>query len=471
MTTIIKRLFYVSTVTCIFLSSLAAEAASHPLRIAGAETTNVGIYIEDLRTGEVLASVNADKPMVPASVTKSLTTATAYATFSPTGRFTTPVYTAGKIKNGVLEGDVVIATIGDPTIESVHFPSNRGFADSIVSALQRLGIKEITGTVVIDESNFTDQSTPRNWLKADLVRTYGATSYATNYRDNRLAITFPAGSTNPPTPGVTINNASGRGPLRISRNHDSTEFNVSGSASRSYTAAVANPNPSSSMKEAVMRKIKENEIAIGDEPVHKGKKNLNVIYTHKSPQVADILRSLMFRSDNMMAEGMLRSLAPGESRDEAIKRERKFWKDRGVNFNNVVIEDGSGLSRQDRITPEAMGQIYRWMYNSDMAKGYASLFPKAGREGTMRNFMRNSVLDGKLATKTGSMRGVQGFGGYVIDENGVPTHSVVVFVNNFSANRAALKSEIGRYLINTIFKSDAPNATVTDTGADEEGED
>ena len=87
--------------------------------------------------------VNADDAMVPASVTKSLTAATAYSVFSPDGCFSTPVAAVGKIKKGVLDGDVVISTIGDPTIESSHFADNAGFADSIIGALQRLEIKEI----------------------------------------------------------------------------------------------------------------------------------------------------------------------------------------------------------------------------------------------------------------------------------------------------------------------------------------
>ena len=124
-------------------------AAENPLKIAGAAKTKVGIYVEDLRNGEVLMDVNSDVAMVPASVTKSLTAATAYSMFSPRGRFSTPVTATGKLKKGVLDGDIVISTIGDPTIESSHFAENAGFADSIINALQRLGVKEIKGTVVM----------------------------------------------------------------------------------------------------------------------------------------------------------------------------------------------------------------------------------------------------------------------------------------------------------------------------------
>lgn len=429
-------------------------AGGHPLKIAGADRTDVGIYIEDLRTGKVLADYNSDEAMVPASVTKSLTAATAYSTFSPRGRFTTPVGINGKVKKGVLDGDIIISTIGDPTVESVHFPDNRGFADSIVSALRSRGIKEVKGTVIIDESNFVDSSIPSGWLKEDVLVPYGAGVYASNFRDNRFTLSVPSGATKPHTPGIRVNRTGGKGPLRISRHPNSNVFNVSGSSKRGYSSTLANPSPGTTMLAEVTAAIAGDGIKIGDSPRHPDRGAKEVIYDHRSPQVEDILRSLMFRSDNMMAEGMLRSLAPGRPRNAAIDTERNFWLEKGFDISKLRIEDGSGLSRNDRITPRFMAEVYKWMYHTDMAGGYASLFPKAGHDGTMRSFLRGTALDGRLATKTGSMRGVQCYGGYLLDEDGNPTHTVVVFVNNFRCGRDALKREIQRFLIGTLVNED-----------------
>ena len=439
-----------------------AHAAEHPLKIAGAAKTKVGIYIEDLRSGEVLMDVNADDAMVPASVTKSLTAATAYSVFSPDGCFSTPVTAVGKIKKGVLDGDVVISTIGDPTIESSHFADNAGFADSIIGALQRLEIKEIKGTVVIDESNFVDSTIPDGWLREDIIECYGAGLYASNFRDNRMILSVPANTTRPHTPGIRVEYKGGKGKPRLSRHPNSNVFQVTGNTKRrSIHATVVNPAPASTMRAEVMREIEKAGIVIGEKPrggkrpsdsdIEKGE----VIYVHRSPEVEDILRSLMFRSDNMMAEGMLRSLASGQPRGEAVRFEKNFWLEKGFDISKLNIEDGSGLSRKDRITPRFMAEVYKWMYHTDMAGGYVSLFPKAGRDGTMRNFMRDSALAGRLATKTGSMRGVQCYGGYMLDEGGNPTHVVVVFVNNFTCGRAGLKKEIGRLLTQVLLKDEA----------------
>lgn len=449
--------------TCLMMlfAALPGYSSENPLKIAGAAKTKVGIYIEDLRDGKVLMDVNSDDAMVPASVTKSLTAATAYSTFSPRGRFSTPVTAVGKIKKGVLDGDVVISTIGDPTVESAHFADNAGFADSIISGLRRLGIKEIKGTVVMDESNFVDSTIPDGWLREDIIECYGAGVYASNFRDNRVSVSVPANTTRPHTPGIRFDYKGGSGNPRLSRYPNSNVFQVSGNPKRrSLHATVANPAPGSAMHAEVLRKIEEAGISISDKPrgsLHPSEKDIEkgeTVYIHRSPETETILRSLMFRSDNMMAEGMLRSLAPGRPRNEAVKYEKNFWLEKGFDVSKLNIEDGSGLSRKDRITPRFMAEVYKWMYHTDMAGGYVSLFPKAGRDGTMRNFMKDSALAGRLATKTGSMRGVQCYGGYMLDEGGAPTHVVVVFVNNFTCGRAALKKEIGRVLSQVLLKDD-----------------
>lgn len=444
------------------LTVLTATGAGHPLKIAGADKTKVGIYIENLRTGEVVADYNSDVAFVPASVTKSLTTATAYCTFSPRGRFSTPVSINGKVKKGVLDGDVVISTIGDPTVESAHFPDNKGFADSIVAALKREGVEEIKGSVVIDESAFVDNSIPSGWLKEDILVPYGTGLYASNFRDNRMVLSLPSGATSPHTPGVRVNKAGGKGGARLSRLPNSNVFTFSGS-SRGSKHSVANPAPGSTMQAEVLRAIKEAGITVGDKALHPDKIDGETIYLHQSPMVEDILRSLMFRSDNMMAEGMLRSIAPGRPRKEAIAAEKNFWLEKGFDISKLALEDGSGLSRADRITPRFMADVYKWMYYTDMAGGYASLFPRAGMDGTMRNFLRGTSLEGRLATKTGSMRGVQCFGGYMLDDEGRPTHAVVVFVNDFRCSRGALKAEIGRFLLSKLSPGTEETVSIEET--------
>ena len=103
------------------------------------------------------------------------------------------------------------------------------------------------------------------------------------------------------------------------------------------------------------------------------------------------------------------------------------------------------------MTPKFMEQVLTHMAKSSMADTYVSLFPKVGKEGTVRNFLKGTALDGKLVLKSGSMNGVHCYAGYKLGSNGKPTHSVVIIVNNFFCTRDALRKEIQRFLL-AVFK-------------------
>lgn len=384
-----------------FTVATGAGAQDHPLDIPGAAQTKVGIYIEDLRTGEVLADINGEDFFVPASVMKSVTSATALLTFYPDGRFLTSVVAVGNISDGVLHGNVVVNAIGDPTVESGHFSDTKGFPGKIVKGLRSLGVDTIKGVVIIDESRFTDDTAPEGWSPGDLDAYYGTLVHGANYQGN----------------------ASGKSAVK---------------------------NPAARMMRHIVSAIGEGGIVLeNNEDAVVGNEE-TLVYLNQSPRLYDILHSLMIRSDNMFAEAILRSMAEGETRKAAIDYEMGMWKERGLDMSGIKIFDGSGLSRMDRLSPKWVASLYRWMNGSEMGREYSDLFPRAGREGTMRSFLKGTRLEGRLAAKTGSMRGIQGYGGYLLDKNGNATHSVVIFVNDFNCERSRLRSELERFLLETL---------------------
>jgi D-alanyl-D-alanine carboxypeptidase/D-alanyl-D-alanine-endopeptidase (penicillin-binding protein 4) len=124
-----------------------------------------------------------------------------------------------------------------------------------------------------------------------------------------------------------------------------------------------------------------------------------------------------------------------------------FFEKKGINCNCVNLADGCGLSRIDQLTPKFIGDVYRLMYNSKYKEDYVATFPRAGKDGTMKNFCKGTRLEGKLALKTGSMSGVQCYGGYKLNDDGEPTHSVVIMINNFFCERFALRKEVENFLL------------------------
>ena len=430
-------------ISCIFLFLLfpfvlsAQDDNPYLSSIPSIPAKDVGIYIEDLRTGDVVLDVNGEKTFTPASVTKLVTTSTCLNMAKPTSNFTTEVIAQGKIKDGKLDGYIIIKVCGDPTIESRHFPANKGFAMRIANEIQRMGITEITGTAVAKYIKEYEQPTPAGWMDEDLIYPYGTEFHAANYADNVFSVSMPSGRTVPETPGVSIKKGASR------RSRGSKTLQLSGGGS------FANPDPESTMCRAVVNAIKDAGIKIGTVEVKAGT-DTSSIYSHKSPSLNEIITSLMYRSDNLMAEGILRAIAPGKTRDEAIKKELKFWNDKGIDTHGIVIEDGSGLSRNNRITPYFLAEVLDWMrINKNNNNQYVNIFPVAGKSGTMRNFLKGTKLEGKLAAKTGSMRNVQCYAGFKLDDKGNPTHLVVIMLNNFS-DRTKLKKALERLLLEKL---------------------
>ena len=422
-----------------------------PLDIPRTAATKVGVYIADLQTGEQLYNVNTSKLYIPASVTKALTSASALTNLSASHRFATEIVAHGRIRDGVLKGDLEVRCVGDPTIDSEHFDSTSGFADSIAAAVSACGIRQIDGTVVIDESFIPADGVPSGWVDEDIVWPYGTGHHGANYRDNKFIMAFPSQTSTPHVPDIRVAHTPGKGSLQVDRDRGSEILRTKGAVrSRGQSVELSTPVPSKVMRHAVIKALNSRGVSVGNTSFEKPKDEEQLIYIHYSPELIEILRSLMFRSDNMMAEGMLRTLSPGATRSEAVRSEMDMWELRNISTDGIVIEDGSGLSRNDRMSPEFLANVLTWMASHVKASDFVSLFPKAGMEGTMKNFLRDTPLEGRVAFKTGSMKGVQSYAGYLLADDGLPSHVVVVMVNGFSCSRAKLKEEIENMLLRTF---------------------
>ncbi|MCC8070926.1 MAG: D-alanyl-D-alanine carboxypeptidase [Bacteroidales bacterium] len=404
-----------------------------------------GIYIEDLTTGEVVYDLNADQPRTPASITKALTSASVLSTQGAWTEFVTEVYAIGSIEGGRLQGDLLVKTVGDPTLESEYFPDYQGFADSIAASLKAHGIESIRGRVIIDQEALPYEEAPEGWVDEDLVWPYGTLHQSASFRDNKVILSMPSKRTRPNVPGLEVRHTPGKGGLTVDRKRGSQAVVTRGTPrQKGESIEIANPLPGEMMRSEIERKIKVDNQAGASQ----GADTL-LVYGHESPAFLDILQSLMFRSDNLMAEGMLRTLAPGGTRSDAVEAERQLWGLRDLDVSLLTLEDGSGLSRNDRFTPYFLADVLVWMASSIYSADYVGLFPRVGEEGTVKNLLKGTRLEGRLALKSGSMKSVQSYAGYAIDDRGHPTHAIVIMVNGFT-NRGAVKSAIEQLLLDKI---------------------
>ena len=325
------------------------------LQSPGIDPEATSIYIYDLNSGKTIATHNASKPLVPASVMKCVTTASLLDRAGRKWRYETPVYITGNTRKGVLDGNILVEASADPSVNTRHDPGSDDIIDEIVQALRQEHIDTVRGSIVVDEHRFAGPAINPTWASGDLPNAYGITVL-----------------------GRDIPNDTRR----------------------------------------------------------------RLIGTHRSAEVQDIMRSCMMRSDNQYAEAMLRTFSHLKGRDgssaSGADEEIKLWKHKGAPLKDVRIVDGSGLSRSNRLTADFLGSVLAEMAHDPW---YASFFPLAGQEGTLKRFMCGSPLEGYVALKTGSMNGIQSYAGYKINEDYAPTHVVVVMMNNLK-NRARARTDL-----------------------------
>lgn len=398
MTSFLPRLLAALFLTSAALHGQATEFLDRLMATRAIDPDASALVITDLATGEVVDSLNLSKSLIPASIMKCSTTGALLPHSGCGYRYETQVAVTGKIKDGILDGNLVVTGSGDPSVNAGCEPAGPDLVSETVKALQDLGVKDITGEILVDGSVFPGPAVPPSWAAADTRHKYGTGCHGFNFRHN----------------------ASG---------------------------STAVSDPASVFRTALAQALSKAGITLHGEK--KDGRRRNVIFTHRSASIDEIMRSCMMRSDNLFAEALLRTIAltkgKSASTEEAAKLETLHWKQKGLPMEGVTIIDGSGLSRQNRVTASFLEGVL-----ADMASDpdYASFFPLAGQEGTLKNFLKDTDLDSYLALKTGSMTGIQCYAGYKLDDDFVPTHAIVVILNSLPKGRPAARAALETYFLN-----------------------
>lgn len=447
-----------AAITVMAAAALFASAVN-TLDIENGDATTVGIYIKDLATGRVVFEENSSLALTPASVTKTVTTASALITLGPDFRFTTTVALAGHRSATVRsrwEGDIVIYSSGDPTTGSSEFDITGNISDSVIAGVSRLGITEITGSVAVVQT-MRDAGPIPTWECEDIAWSYGAGLYGFNYCGNTVSACPAKKSTTPPS-SIDINCVYTDGSRTdMIRGINSTQLIIYAPAKarrrKNWAVNTTNPNPAATYITVLSSKLRAAGVKTGSKRVTSGVPEAAVeVCVLQSPTAAEICRNLMKRSDNLFAEGMLRAIDPEGTREDCIKAVQDLWLDNGLNSKATIMNDGSGLTRSNRFSPRFLGALLEYMAKSPLAEVFTDCFPVAGIDGTLKNFGARSALKGRLAMKTGSISSVQTYAGYRLDPEGKPTHVVVVMVNGFFCPRKTLQQQIEKFLLG-IFNS------------------
>lgn len=448
----------------------------------------VGIKVASLETGRVLFAENATKLLRPASNMKLYTVATALDRLSPDYRFTTSVYAVNRQdENGVIHGDLTIYGRGDPSI-AARF-NNGDYLKAIENLATRIteaGVKRVEGDLVGDETYFVGPQYGSGWAWEDLQWWYGAEVSALTVNDNALDLTVKPGTqvgtpaviiTGPPDPLLTITNrvtTSPRGSRRdltLFRGLGENTLTISGSIAiddGGYTASVGISHPALLFVYLLRAALAQKGVIIagksrttgalnhalmtdrgatlsgagngGSEPFKPGVE----IATMQSPPLNVIAAQTLKPSQNLYTELILRTLGRvvplattaatntvRTSEAAGIEVVRTFLKEAGIDAGALVLNDGSGLSRDDMVTAEATLQLLTYMTRRPQASALRDALPIAGVDGTLRNRMRGTLAENNVRAKTGSLSSAASLSGYLTTAAG---ENVVfsIMVNNFS---------------------------------------
>lgn len=440
---------------------------------------SAGVCVMDLKTGKVVAGTNVDRNLVTASTMKVVTAASALKLLGDKFCYHTRVYAIGDIDDtGKLSGNIVVEGGGDPTLGSRFFKERTAFVDTLMMRLQESGITSINGDILLDRSAIPDQPVPGYWMLEDIPESYGTGYHAINFADNQMLIKFDYHndgsytiSTPEPMPwldlhgnlrqhtrGDTVN----RPGLTSMIYYNDNSFEIDGIVARrkrgreNFSVWYANPAPHLLLIDSIKSALHTCGIAIAatsSETKHLNGDTLQLL-DYTSPALPEILKSMLFRSDNMYAEAVLRTL-PIDSGLPAttangVRMVNRLWKSCGLDLDELAMKDGSGLARNGLASPQFLCEVLRdtYIHRTQLGVDLPQLLPRAGREGSVRRLLRKSPLRGKIVLKSGSMGGVQCYAGYYPAQN--PRYAVAIMVNNFSEKRSDVVSQV-QTLLNNLF--------------------
>lgn len=430
---------------------------------------SVGVMFMSIDSGKIIATRNPELSVVTASTMKTVTSTAALEQLGGSFRFETPVYTTGKIQGDTLKGNILIVGGGDPTLGTGFIKGVASLPSEITKALADKGIKVILGSILTDSSLFPTPYYSDWWDTGDLAQDYGAGVFPLNYRDNTIRFNFnidrngqiDAPRFSPNVPGLNVADKTmpgKRNAISTTLEYGTRTLALMGETAKSksrHSWIVANPSPEVLLTEDVKKALADANITLANGNMPTNGKDL--LLTHKSPELTEIVTSLLDRSDNMFTHALLRALAVrsasykangGDLDHAGVNEVKRILKTIGVDPEPLFMRDGSGLARVNRASVHMFCDMLRSVadkkYNNQRL---TDLMPRAGKR--IGKILPTTSLSKDVSLKSGSMSDVQCFVGYYPAEN--PTIVWAVLANNYTCSRSTLKDNIDRMLIGALM--------------------
>ena len=422
----------------------------------------VAVRVESLDNADVLFRHNDAQRVLPASNQKIVTVAASAELLGWDYRFLTRLQATGPVRDGVLEGDLIVVGTGDPTLSSRYEGAAVVFS-RWAAQLRAAGIRTIAGRLVADDRAFSSEPWGAGWAWDDLENPYAAPVGALLVNDSVTDVTIrPAVA--PGQPGtvmiaepqaglaleahVTTAEPGGAAALTFERVPGTSILRVSGTipaGAPPVERMVAVVNPTNHFLGTLRDALGASGIltlgGIADlAGLHPSPTPLGPpLIDHYSPRLREIAAVAMRTSHNLHAESLFGALArldaPTATADQARQVIAAVLQRWGVPSDAVVIADGSGLSRHNHLTAAALMTILRRMATDDRHRDeWLASFARAGSEGTLSTRFSSGAAEGRVRAKTGTLTSIRALSGYVRTDGG-ELLAFVMIVNNAVGTR------------------------------------
>ena len=426
-----------------------------------------GIAVTSLDDGRTLYEHRADRLMQPASTAKLFTAAVSLSTLGPDYRIPTRLLADGTIRDGRLDGPLILRGMGDPTLGTA---GSTDWADQLASQLAARGVKRVHGDLIADDSYFSGPSFGTGWEAGDLQSWFAVPSSALSVQENVVRVTVRPGSavglpavldfapaearpevlgqltTTPPrAPGdINLYRAPGEAALyafgTIPANTPPQRFKLALSdpaliAGRQLRQALARHGIRISGELRVLHWPQDDRVLLA---------HVDLLAEVLSPPLWQILQRGLKRSQNLYLQNLLLSVGaftqalavndapPGFTSTETrgIHALDQLMAKIGVQSSASLIGEGAGLSRRDLVTPNAMVRLLSYLAAQPYAQRLRQALPIAGVDGTLSGHMRHTAAENNVHAKSGSMTYVHCLAGYVTSAAGERL-AFAIMLNNY----------------------------------------
>lgn len=433
-------------------------AALLPLLPEGA---SVSFIAKNLHTNQIISNHQSQQFMLPASAQKVFTALAAKLALPDDFTFQTALLTTGKIENGTLNGDLIARFTGDPTLTS-------GQLNQLISKLKQAGVERIQGDLILDTTVFTSHDKASGWVWNDLNICFSAPPAAVNIDHNCFYVNLDA---NKPAGSLISVDVPQAYPVQVFSSayvaekpeadyclldaviNDNNRYHIKGCLAKQdkpFGLSFAVQDPTAYGANWLKNALSRAGIAFNGKVQQPAKVPQGVLLAEqRSAPLPVLLKKMMKKSDNQIADSLFRTIAHHQTRRPAsfplaAHTMHNLLKNKAnVQFGHSVIADGSGLSRHNQINAQTMLQALEFIAKNEENLQLFDSFPIAGVDGTLsgRGSISSEPLANNLIAKTGALKGVYNLAGFMTNKRGEKI-AFVQFINGYStANDPARKTK------------------------------